>query len=194
MTTESSSLLKEASVFAALKHKGQFRKGTQTPYINHPLEVAEIVRRHGGSESQIIAALLHDTIEDCGVTAKEIENLFGCDAARIVVECTDADTTPKPPWKERKEKYIKHLPGAHPTTFLVSASDKLHNATAIVNDVTKHGRVVWERFNASPKEILWYYESLLGVFTVALASQTPALVVELAIQVGEMKKLVSDPI
>ena len=94
--------------FAAEKHSGQTRKASTIPYIAHLMGVTSLVLEAGGDEDLAIAALLHDVVEDCGGAPmlKEVNKRFGKRVAKIVDGCTDADTYPKPPWRERKEKYI----------------------------------------------------------------------------------------
>jgi GTP pyrophosphokinase len=182
----------DALVFASASHRGQMRKGTSIPYISHPLGVASIALEFGASETQAIAALLHDTIEDCEVSRAEIERRFGADAARIVADCTDSSTTPKPPWKERKARYIAHLAAVRPDVLLVSAADKLHNSGAIVRDVGRDGPGVWKRFSQGPDEVVWYYRSLLAAFQSRSAEAGPglgALLLELEKTVAAMTKL-----
>src|SRR3974390_3685313 len=115
--------------FAGKKPSGQTRKASTIPYIAHVMGVASLVLEAGGDEDLAIAALLHDVVEDCGGAPmlKEVRRRFGNRVARIVDGCTDADTYPKPPWHERKEKYIQHLRTADADTRLVSAADKLNN-------------------------------------------------------------------
>ena len=84
--------IENAIIYATRAHEGQMRKDGVTPYIIHPLGVAESVRRAGGSEDQYIAALLHDVIEDCNVTAAEIVTYFGQTVADLVVELTNVYT------------------------------------------------------------------------------------------------------
>src|SRR5918992_1460748 len=93
----------EALVYATRLHWTQYRKGTAIPYVSHLLAVAAIVLEHGGTENEAIAALLHDAIEDRGgdTTRQEIRKRFGEEVVAIVDGCTDAETIPKPPWKER---------------------------------------------------------------------------------------------
>jgi len=120
----------KALVYAELKHHNQVRKGGDIPYIGHLLAVAGLVINDGGSETQAIAALLHDAVEDQGgpQTLQEIRANFGEDVARIVDECSDADEEPKPPWLDRKRNYINHLADVGDDTLLVSVADKLDNA------------------------------------------------------------------
>jgi (p)ppGpp synthase/HD superfamily hydrolase len=157
----------KALVYAELKHHNQVRKGGDIPYVGHLLAVAGLVLNDGGSETLAIEALLHDAVEDQGgpPTLEEIRNNFGDDVARIVAECSDADEIPKPPWRERKEKYIKHLAEVGADTLLVSVADKLDNARSMLRDYHEHGPKLWERFNRkNPQDHLWYYESLLQAY------------------------------
>ena len=162
------SKLTQAFALAAHAHEGQFRKGTKTPYISHPMVVAGIVAEHGGTELQIIAALLHDVIEDSDYTFQDIKNRFGPKIAQIVRDLSDTETNPKPAWKKRKEDYLIHLKTkAKEEALLVSAADKVHNARAINMDVTEAGRQakrVWARFSAPKEEILWYYQELFKIY------------------------------
>src|SRR5207247_10818469 len=102
--------------YAAEVHRTQFRKGTAIPYVSHLLAVCSLVLEDGGGEDEAIAALLHDAVEDQGGRGRleEIRRLFGDHVADIVEGCTDADTIPKPPWRERKEAYIAHFRSATP--------------------------------------------------------------------------------
>jgi (p)ppGpp synthase/HD superfamily hydrolase len=159
-----------AITFAARLHSGQRRKGTEIPYLAHLLGVASLVLEYGGDEDQAIAALLHDTIEDCGNEhAKPITDRFGPTVLGLVRACSDDEVpagTEKRPWRIRKKEYLAHLDelgAAHPA-LLVSAADKLHNARAIRADLRTHGLSVWGRFNRPAKDQLWYYRSLAATF------------------------------
>lgn len=156
----------EAVEYAVQMHLRQFRKGTSIPYVSHVLSVASLVLEYGGTEDEAIAALLHDTVEDQGgrQILDRIRRRFGDGVAVIVEGCTDADTIPKPPWRERKEAYIRHVEGASAPVCLVSAADKLHNARAILRDYRDLGEELWSRFNGGRDGTLWYYRSLLEAF------------------------------
>lgn len=157
----------EALNFAADKHRTQVRKGGDIPYLGHLLSVAGLVIEAGGSETEAIAALLHDAAEDAGgeATLTEIEHAFGGAVAGIVSECSDTFETPKPPWKQRKQIYIDHVGEASAGAVLVSLADKLDNARAILRDLRREGNGLWERFSVKdPAEHLWYYRSLLATF------------------------------
>ena len=112
----------DALPYAARLHRDQVRKGSGIPYITHLLAVAAIVGEHGGGEDEVIAALLHDAVEDQGGQPRleEIRARYGDAVAAIVWGCTDADTIPKPPWRARKEAYVAHLADASPGVRLVS--------------------------------------------------------------------------
>ncbi len=152
--------------FAAEKHAGQTRKASSTPYIAHLMGVASLVLEFGGDEDMAIAALLHDVVEDCGGAPmlKEVRRKFGSRVAKIVDGCTDSDTDPKPPWRGRKEAYIRHLKSANAETRLVSAADKLNNVRSILSDYREVGESIWERFSGGREGTLWYYRALLEEF------------------------------
>jgi len=161
----------EAMAYAAEKHANQTRKASDIPYLGHLLSVAGYVIEAGGTETEAIAALLHDAAEDQGgePTLAEIQQKFGVDVASIVAECSDTFETPKPPWRQRKQRYIDHLPAASDSAVLVSLADKLHNAHAILRDFRAHGDELWQRFSVKdPQDHLWYYRSLLEVYAQRL--------------------------
>jgi GTP pyrophosphokinase len=155
-----------ALVLAAQLHQQQTRKGTSIPYVSHLLAVASLVIENGGDEDCAIAALLHDAVEDQGgrATLERIRAEFGDRVAKLVEACTDAEVTPKPPWRARKEQYIAHLAEASDAARLISAADKLHNARAILADHRELGDALWERFNGGREGTLWYYQALVAAF------------------------------
>jgi (p)ppGpp synthase/HD superfamily hydrolase len=157
----------EAVAYAADKHANQTRKGSGIPYLGHLLSVAGFVIEADGTEAEAIAALLHDAAEDQGgeETLAEIREQFGDEIAAIVGECSDTFETPKPPWRERKQRYVDHLPEASDAAILVSLADKLHNARAILRDYREVGDELWQRFSVQDPQLhLWYYRSLLDVY------------------------------
>ena len=162
----------EALTWASELHRQQTRNGKDdVPYITHLLGVASLVGANGGDEDQVIAALLHDAIEDCvgdvPDIVDQIEDRFGARVLQIVDGCTDAYEDPKPPSMERKKYYLDHLrelPDDSPI-YLVSLGDKVHNARAIVADLHKVGEQLWERFNVTRDESIWYYSSLAEIFS-----------------------------
>jgi GTP pyrophosphokinase len=164
--------LADAFRYAAEIHAGQTRKGTTIPYIAHVMGVASIALSYGADEEEASAALLHDTIEDAPSTVgpdrvrDAIRLQFGERVLAIVEGCTDTDASPKPPWLERKKQYITHVIAADASTVLVSASDKLHNVSAILADFRQHGDAVWRRFNpdAGKRGVIGYYRGLVTAY------------------------------
>ena len=184
--------------FAERIHRGQNRKKTAIPYISHILAVSSIVMEHGGTEDQATAALLHDAVEDGGdkedgggkqVLDKIIAE-FGKDVGKIVKECSDSISekpkAEKEPWERRKVAYIESLPDKSYETLLVICADKLHNLRCIVADVTNHGPSVFKRFNASPNDTFWYYESVINALNQRNQRYTSVIREQL---LGELEKL-----
>ena len=180
----------EAVQAALLMHAHQPRKGTTIPYASHLLGTCSIALDYGANEDEAIAALLHDVIEDVHYApgAREAVARFGPEVLRIVEACSDTDESPKPPWPERKRAYLARLGDADRSVLLVSASDKLHNARAIVADLRRDGDAVWERFNATKAQSLWYYRALVVAFR-ANPQHPVALVEELDRTVSQMEQL-----
>ena len=154
----------DAMDFAREAHGSQVRKGTQVPYLSHPMAVASLVLEYGGGEDEAIAGLLHDVLEDEGAhLVEDIESRFGEYVLKIVVECSDAlpvKGAQKPPWHERKLAYVEGIPHKTPGTQLVTACDKLHNLTAIVRDWHVVDDDLWTRFRSGAVGTRWYYENL----------------------------------
>lgn len=182
----------EALLFASRKHSGQTRKQTQVPYVAHLLSVTALVLEAGGDEDQAIAAVLHDVVEDCGgaPVLAEVRERFGIRVANIVEGCTDTDTVPKPPWRARKEYYLRHLREAGEDVRLVSAADKLHNVRSIVADYRYVGEAVWERFAGRREGTLWYYRAVLDILLQGSGSR---LVDELGRLVLELERIATRP-
>ena len=180
----------DACALASALHTKQLRKLTSIPYVAHLMSVAALVLEHGGAEDEAIAALLHDAIEDQGGPgARDMIRLRSGDAVVEIVDgCTDAETIPKPPWKERKEAYIAHLATASPSVRLVSAAGKLHNARAILFDYRNLKDDLWGRFNVGGAETLWYYRALVDAFQTV---ESTSLVEELARTAEELERLVT---
>jgi (p)ppGpp synthase/HD superfamily hydrolase len=183
----------KAFALAARLHRSDVRKGTAVPYLAHPMAVAVLVLEHGGTDEQAAAALLHDVVEDHGGRPRlaEIATDISPGVAAIVEDCSDAfvdEGAAKPPWRERKEQYLAHLRDAPASSLLVSCADKLHNARAIVTDARAIGPALWDRFNASPADLVWYYRTLSATFTSRLTTDpASALARALASTVADLE-------
>jgi (p)ppGpp synthase/HD superfamily hydrolase len=159
----------DAAAYARQLHAGQTRKGTSIPYFSHLLAVSSLVLDAGGDEEEAIGALLHDAAEDHGgrEQLEKIRARFGDKVAQIVEDCTDSWTQPKEPWIDRKRKYVAHAQHLGSAALRVSAADKVHNAWAILRDLRASGEKVWDRFNAGPDDVIWYYTALVRAFRQA---------------------------
>lgn len=165
-TPQLSTRFETALVYATQLHANQVRKGSGVPYISHLLSVAALVLEDGGDEDEAIAALLHDAIEDQGgaKTREEIRQRFGERVVSIVDGCTENETLPKPPWKERKLNYLEKMRLASSEIRRVALADKLHNARSIVADWEREGEKVWQRFKGGKEGTLWFYRSFLEIY------------------------------
>ncbi|HUH05325.1 MAG TPA: HD domain-containing protein [Kofleriaceae bacterium] len=148
------------------------RKDTDIAYLSHLFQVMVHVAEHGGDEDQLIAAVLHDYLEDIdGATSEGLEREFGPRVARLVAALSDATERPKPPWEDRKRAYLAHLRDAPAEVKLISAADKLHNAQSIRRDLELVGDQVWDRFTATREQTLWYYRELVEALAAGWTSR-----------------------
>lgn len=153
--------------FACRLHRDQVRKGTTVPYVAHLLGVAGIVMRSGGTEREIIAALLHDAVEDQGGarTLARIQRRFGSQVARIVDEVSE----PAGPWLQRKQDKIAHIAGGRlsAAALRVKLADSLHNSGTMTKGARREGEAFWEVFRGKKAGTLWYYDAMTAAFRTA---------------------------
>ena len=150
--------IEEAIELAAQAHDGQFRKGTNTPYITHPYAVGLMLMDAGCSEAVVIAGILHDTVEDTDLTLAYIRKNFGESVADIVDGCSENKSLR---WRERKTERIEALKTATTEVCLVTCADKLHNLRTVTSEYDDIGDTVWERFHGGLEAQAWYYQSIL---------------------------------
>ena len=177
-------------------HGEETRKGRVTSYMSHLTQVHGLVIQAGGGPDEAIAALLHDGLEDAPSPAARaereasIEQRFGPDVLRIVLDCTDTRpdeaASTKRPWHERKRRYLDQLREAETDSLRVAACDKLHNLGELVADLRHEGPATLERFNAGAADQLWYFGALLELFRGRLS---PRLVQDLEDRVAEFRAL-----
>ena len=158
-------LFDRAARFALQAHAGTERRGKGFPYIIHPMEAAVICASITDDEEVLAAAVLHDVVEDAGVTANEVEALFGRRAAEIVAgdsEDKREGLSPAETWKVRKVENIEHIKSASdPGVRIVCLGDKLSNIRSIQRDYGVLGDDLWQRFNQKdPAEHAWYYSTI----------------------------------
>jgi (p)ppGpp synthase/HD superfamily hydrolase len=172
------SLIDVAIEFAAKARSSQFRKGTDIPYISHPYGVGLILQQAGCGEEEIIAGILHDTIEDTAVTEEDIQSVFGASVLLIVKGCSEPNKEAS--WEERKEHTLEYLKQAHLSVRQVSCADKLHNLRSIKRDLADRGESAWGKFKRGRDAQKWYYT---GVVESLGYSGTFPLLEELRVEV-----------
>lgn len=151
---------------AAKAHSGQYRKGTNIPYISHPVAVGMIIGQYTNDETTIVAGILHDILEDVNpavYSEADMRRDFDDEITDIVKDVSEPKTAgqPKLPWKERKESYLKRLGNSYYIeAYIVAVADKIHNLTDILKDYDQFGDEIWHRFNTSEQDILWYYREV----------------------------------
>lgn len=181
--------LYDAIQLAARAHHHQVRKGTEIPYIVHPLAVAGLLIRVSTPEPAVIAALLHDVVEDTPVTIQEILSRFGPEVADLVTALSEPDK--KAPWEDRKAHTIDYLEKkATGDVLLVALADKLDNIRAIREGLETDGEMLWARFNRPREKQKWYYQRLDEVFAKRV-DREPALTL-LSTFRAEVKRVFQD--
>lgn len=149
--------------FAAHAHNGQFRKGTDIPYIVHPIDVMQQLIKYNASYDAVVAGLLHDTLEDTTTTETDLQRLFGERITNLVIGASEPDKTLS--WQERKVHTLETLAKSTDTEqLMVICADKLSNLSSIKSDLDMLGDAVWARFNRGYENQKWYYCSLAIIF------------------------------
>ncbi|GAA1470784.1 HD domain-containing protein [Corynebacterium felinum] len=142
---------------ASVGHDGHYRKATKIPYISHLFAVMHILAQFDVHEDLLIAALLHDVIEDRPGTV-DVEAEFGPNVARIVLEVTKDSSLDT--WQKRADDYLARLEQASDEAVLLALADKYHNLQSILADFDEHGDKLWERFNAGKQAQQWWYTKM----------------------------------
>ena len=157
-------MFEKAVIYATKAHNGQKRKGTNLPFIIHPMEVAAIVSAMTLDENMLCAAVLHDVVEDCeDISIEDIRKEFGdIIAAHVGKESEDKSKT----WKERKGRTIEFLKNeASREAKILALGDKLANIRSIARDYKILGEELWQRFNMKDKDTQgWYYKGMIEGF------------------------------
>ncbi|WP_010539783.1 HD domain-containing protein [Dietzia alimentaria] len=162
-----------ALAVAARCHEGQTRKDDPTPYIAHPVAVAMIVSDFTDDQDVVVAALLHDVLEDVPPSVYSADDMtaeFGARVTEMVRGVSEEKTAGEetPPWRIRKEGYLAQLATDSPECLLISAADKIHNLRSMVVAHDRMGEEMWGLFNAGPEEKLWFYRSIADAVTARL--------------------------
>lgn len=175
-----SDLLDRALALAAVAHREQVRKGSHIPYIVHPAHAAMILLKHQFPEEAVVAAVLHDVVEDTEVRLADLETEFGAKVARLVdavsekklaaADATSGKTGEKLPWRVRKQEQLERLAQADALAAAVKTADALHNCQSMLRDLRSQGNALWQRFRGSQEDQLWYYTTLAAVLRQRLGA------------------------
>jgi hypothetical protein len=187
-------LYEEALRLAARAHRAQVRKGTDLPYIAHPVHVSAILQRYGFPREAVIAGLLHDVVEDQDVAVDEVRAQFGAQVAEIVDALSERRSDGQGgvrPWHVRKAEAVEKIRRASVSSAAVKAADVLHNAQSILYDVRREGPGVWQRFTRGPEELLGYYGRVADLVQTKLGDHP--LVLELLAVLGELREAAGSP-
>ena len=153
--------IEKAVLFATKAHAGQLRKGSEKPYILHPMEAMAIVTKYTDDEDVIAAAVLHDTVEDTTVTLERLEKEFSPRVAALVASVTEdkkKDLPAESTWLERKQEAILHLETASHETKLLCLADKYSNLRDMYDDIEDFSSEYWQLFNQKDGRMhAWYY-------------------------------------
>ena len=172
-------LVNAALIFAAQAHREQERKGSGIPYIVHPVGVAMLLMEAGEHDPELLAAaLLHDTLEDAGVTEELLRETFGARVAATVAGASEPYARDEL-WETRKQHTVEYLRTAPREVQLVAAADKLNNLMSMVTEHATLGDSLWGRFNRGRPEIAWYYRSVADSLKSGIVADHP-LVARLA--------------
>jgi len=178
-----------ALVFAAQAHRQQLRKGTTIPYLTHTVHVSVILLRYGFAEEVVIAGLLHDVLEDCGVTRETLAANFGAKVADLVVAVSKpaGDLS----WEASRAALLAQVEVAGQAAAALKAADTLHNVQSLLHDLKQEGPTVWQRFKRGKPAFVGYYQAV-GAQAEKKLGDHP-LVAELAIAVAELAASVEEP-
>lgn len=159
---QSNEKITKAILFAAEAHRRQSRKGSDVPYIFHPVNVGRILAENNCSETVVVAGILHDVLEDTDTKPETLSEHFGERVTDLVSAVTEPNK--KDPWKTRKANYIEKAGAATLSTLQIMCADKYDNLRQIERDLQRTGESVWNRFNGTKKQLWWYYATLAGIF------------------------------
>ncbi|MHB8860146.1 MAG: HD domain-containing protein [Minisyncoccota bacterium] len=160
---------RRAVQFAARKHNGQLRitgpREMPLPYITHPFSVALLVAEDGASDDVVIAALLHDTIEDTGTTREEIVAAFNEHVAGLVEAVSERKEKDGRPldWKERKTDYLARLEQASDDAVLIAIADKIDNIESKLEEYEKSGEAFLQQWKRPNADYLWFHSEALRI-------------------------------
>ena len=182
-----------ALAFAVRAHGPQLRKGTSIPYITHPVSVALYLLQAGRDEDVAIAGLLHDVVEDTGISLEVIRVEFGDRVAALVGAVTEHkhEGGVERPWEVRKREALTHLQTAEEDVLALKAADALHNVSTTRVALHRDGPSVWARFKRGPRESIGYYAEIARLVRARLGEERLAAELERAVE--ELRALAGVP-
>lgn len=147
--------------YAIIAHKGQTRKGTDIPYITHPVNVGIFLSQLTTDEDVIVSGFLHDVIEDTPITEEDIKTNFNVNVLRLVLSNSEDKSKS---WEERKSHTINSIQNCFEDELLLLFADKFCNLKDIYNTYQNIGDAIWSRFNRGQDKQKWYYVNLYREF------------------------------
>jgi (p)ppGpp synthase/HD superfamily hydrolase len=171
----------ETALRLALRaHATQTRKTDGSPYVVHPIMVAHLLTQQGASEDVVVAALLHDVLEDTEVPRDEVLAVAGPVSLSIIEVVSENKDLP---WEERKEAYVRQVVASGESVWLVSVADKIHNAESLLDHIAVAGAEAWSVFNRGKESKLWFerllHTELSKVWQHPLLDRYDSLIVDL---------------
>ena len=161
--------LRAAFNFAHEHHATQSKGSGKIPFLYHPMAVAALVLRYGGTEAQAKGALLHDTIAEKSVSFEEISVKFGAEVARLVFAFADPESSiANQGWRESKQAYLEKVRGLDEDCLLMIACEELHEGSELLHDLRYQGIAVWKNYPVHSMEVFWYFRELLQIFNQKL--------------------------
>jgi (p)ppGpp synthase/HD superfamily hydrolase len=185
--------LAEALAFAEKYHSNKFKKGTEVLFIYHPMAVASMVFKYGGTEAQAQAAILHDTIGEGTVSREHLISIFGVEIADLVFGFSDPElpSTGNTSWGDAKKAYLNQVKGLSNDQVFLVACEELHESAELLHDLKYQGSQVWKRYPVHGMEVFWYFKELLKIFHEKLVEpRYRPLVSEFASLVKSLKEIV----
>lgn len=157
-------MIHQAIAYVARAHRRQRKKGTQAPYVWHPLHVGWLLQGAGVEEEVVVAGLLHDVIENTAVTSEELAAEFGPEVTGIVLGVTEDKRLP---WEERKRQTLASLPRAPLPVRLVAAADKIDNLMGMRRALDTVGEAAWSRYQGGREAQEWFLRGVAKAVRVA---------------------------
>ncbi len=181
-----------ALTLAARAHRSQTRKGSDIPYLVHPVHVSVLLIRYGFPEDVVLAGLLHDVVEDQNVSPQAIETDFGPAVAEMVVALTERklEDEAKRPWEIRKSEALDQLRAASAGAVAVKAADLVHNARTLAQLLRRAGPSAWTYYARGPQQSIRQYRSVAAIVCQRLGSHP--LVEEVEAAITDLESVIAD--